>query len=1138
MSNASAFARLSDNGRDVVAGHAEIWINDTVRVGPGTSPQWADDGSIYFARQPDGAFMRRFPDGRVEPVRGHAFNGFSIGGAGRWAGWNMLGPGGGVQTVFDNGTIVPGWSGPALSRDPGVWAAIEHATGRLITHAGVPSRYASSGCREPRWCGRALVWNVHLDGRWQVAGMLEPGSTPELLNVEHEEFWPVPVLIGGAMWLMTHSHSRLMLRPWRESRGYVVANGMTNWPDAKQVDQTTNVRVVWDALRNTLLEEEIDVSDLRVDLRIQPPAEPVEDTGGRVIDLFPYIIPLPGRVPRTSHLEGHGHEMDVRLEGNSLYELRFGESDHWVRMDILNENGVESIATREDRSRDGQSTGDYSVTDGVGIRRYMRVGELIDHPDNVLVRYNPDTCEIVDVHRLPYRSSFHKAYLSFDCGGSIGTQPVVVVKYDPGSFTDSYELAYYALGWGFFKWEEYDQRTDAVRHWTIFNELGGRSPVLTAGCWRPEHLSLRPEMFAISMTIVAFDANPTGNTARAVCAPDPSGTLNWAPWVEWIWRRVGEGTWRQQGERRNPRDDADHTFQFPGAGRYEIGLRWQGGQTGLQRLVTVQEPVPIPEPEPAYPVTSLRIHGHWLSADLTLPAPGGHQVVANRDEAGAWEEFQVVPTDGGAVAFRARSNGKFLCVDLNHGARLLANRGTAGPWETFIPERVDEGVALKAVANGNYLRVDPSNLNEPPAADRPGDQGAGAWETFESTIALVAGGGPVPEAPLDLVVGQLQIVSGGGFVESQRPALPILWHMGDVFSLVAHGKIGIAERIISNGRRAGFHGFRGWPTLGLDDRGGGFWAGRQVGPTYENIYGRGYDAWERVVTDVFHLAADHGLGIQISQGDVRPVAIPDRREYAERLGNLINRLDPRRVLLWEGANESRDTGEPSAAALAQFALWFWQVCPAPLIGLSAYTGTEDVAILNDFSRYPADVFMCHGYRGGRWWDKVRHVFSLVYEGRPAKRLGWQGEPAGPGHWVSAIDNKHELDDAWSQLMACMSLMTRQAFVWFSGPGVISDEPERIEDMPGWNSVAHVRALLPSDLMWYSRLFHGGDTWRNVRVFRAHEEVRADHAMHDDGRFACLIYGPGSLDLEQSRAAEITRDVRFGNRGRLVVGRAL
>lgn len=1136
MSNASAFPRLSDDGRDLVAGHAEIWINDAVRVGPGTSPQWADDGSIYYARQPDGALMRRFPDGRVEPVRGHAFNGFTVGGADRWAGWNMLGPGGAVQTVFSNGTIVPGWSGPALSRDPGVWAAIEHATGRLITHAGVPLRYAESGCREPRWCGRALVWNVHHDGRWQIAGMREPGTTPELLNVEREEFWPVPLLIGGELWLMTHSHNRLMLRPWRDTTGYVVARGTTNWPDAKQNGQTTNVRVVWDALRNTLLEEDVDVSAPRVDLRLQPPADPIPDTSGRLIDIFPYIIPQPGRFPRTSHLEGHGHEMDVRREGNSLYELRFGEPDHWVRLDIVNQNGVEGIALIEDRSRDGQSTGDYSITDGRWARRHMRVGEVIDHPDNVLVRYNPDTCEIVDVHRLPYRSSLYAAYLSYDCGGSIGVQPVIVMNTDGGGLEDTYELGYFALGWGFFKWEEYDQRTGAIRHWTIFNELGGRSPAITRGCWRPEHLALRPETWRnVSMTIAEFNANPTGNTSRAVCAPDRGDS--WAPWVEWIWRRVGESAWRQQGERRNPRDDNDHTFQFPGPGRYEIGLRWERGQTGLQRVVTVPEPEPIPEPEPSFPVTSLRIHGRWLSADLTRPIAGGHEVVANRDEAGAWEQFQVVPVEGG-IALRAQSNGKYLCADLDMGARLLANRDAAGTWETFIPERVDGGFALKAVANGNYLSADPSLPNIPPGATRRGEDGPLSWETFESTIALVAGGGPAPEAPLDLISEQLQIVGGGGFITAGRPALPILWHWGDVFSLVAHGHIGIAERIMANGRRAGFHGFRGWPTLGLDDRGGGFWAGRQVGPTYENVYGLGYDAWERVVADVFTLAADHGMGMQISQGDVRRVAIPDRREYAHRLGNLINRLDPRRVLLWEAANESRDTGEPDAGRLAEFARWFQEVCPAPLIGLSAYTGTEDVEILNNFSRDPADVFMCHGYRGGRWWDKVRHVFSLVYEGRPARRLGWQGEPAGPGHWVSAIDNKHELDAAWGQLMACMSLMTRQAFVWFSGPGVISDHPERIEDMPGFWDVAHVRGLLPADLMWYSRLFHGGETWRNIRVFRAEGEVRADHAMHDDGRFVCLIYGPGSLDLQQSRQAEIVRDVRFGDRGRLVVGRAL
>jgi hypothetical protein len=197
-----------------------------------------------------------------------------------------------------------------------------------------------------------------------------------------------------------------------------------------------------------------------------------------------------------------------------------------------------------------------------------------------------------------------------------------------------------------------------------------------------------------------------------------------------------------------------------------------------------------------------------------------------------------------------------------------------------------------------------------------------------------------------------------------------------------------------------------------------------------------------------------------------------------------------------------------------------------------------VAITNDFSRAPANIYCVHGYRGGRWWDKIRHIFSFAYESKPQKREGIQGESFGPGPDVSAIDNKHELDADVMCLGAIMSLMTRQAWNFFSDPGVRTDHgPERIEHMPGFWETPRAVALLPDDITAFQRIFHGGETWRNQRVFAAQGEVRADHALHDDERFVCLIYGPGSLDVPQTRNATITLDHRFGDKGRLVIGQA-
>ena len=60
-----------------------------------------------------------------------------------------------------------------------------------------------------------------------------------------------------------------------------------------------------------------------------------------------------------------------------------------------------------------------------------------------------------------------------------------------------------------------------------------------------------------------------------------------------------------------------------------------------------------------------------------------------------------------------------------------------------------------------------------------------------------------------------------------------------------------------------------------------------------------------------------------------------------------------------------------AGTCAQMAAEFHGACPEVTIRLlSAYTGHEDVAVTNDYSRDPATAFTVHGYRGGHWYDKV------------------------------------------------------------------------------------------------------------------------------------------------------------------------
>jgi hypothetical protein len=388
-------------------------------------------------------------------------------------------------------------------------------------------------------------------------------------------------------------------------------------------------------------------------------------------------------------------------------------------------------------------------------------------------------------------------------------------------------------------------------------------------------------------------------------------------------------------------------------------------------------------------------------------------------------------------------------------------------------------------------------------------------------------GQPLPPSDLDRIDGQLQIEAGGGFHVNGRPVLPTLCHYGDALSKWMRDRDHV-RRNLDLIASVGYHGIRYWTVLDGD-----WWNGRHVGERFQSNY------WEQHRDFLLELKS-RGLVAQISQGSLTRDAVPDRQGFANRLADVLSDVGTDACALFEGVNEARDTGESDAARLADFVRVFKARHPHVLCALSAYTGTEDVGILDSFSRDPADLFVVHPYRGGGNHDKTRHLMSLRYEGKPKRRLGWNGEGPGGGNRVSAIDNRDAMTSATMCGLAAMSFMMRMAYVWFSGVGVISDDggSQTFDQMPGFADVPKVRTLVPSDVMRYSGpIFHGGETWRNQRTFAARGEVRADHVVHSDGRQVIGIYGPGDLNVSQEKPFHAAVDHRFGSEFRLVVGRA-
>ncbi len=127
---------------------------------------------------------------------------------------------------------------------------------------------------------------------------------------------------------------------------------------------------------------------------------------------------------------------------------------------------------------------------------------------------------------------------------------------------------------------------------------------------------------------------------------------------------------------------------------------------------------------------------------VTAERNGGGAVNANRTEAGAWEHFQLVDTDGGCVeaddtVYIHTSDNFYLRAEGGGGSTLDATGAQAGPWERFTLRRHGGGGAVRSgdyvtlqAPSGHYI-VAETGGGGAVNADR---DTAGAWERFRITV--------------------------------------------------------------------------------------------------------------------------------------------------------------------------------------------------------------------------------------------------------------------------------------------------------------------------------------------------------------------------------------------------------------------
>ncbi len=111
---------------------------------------------------------------------------------------------------------------------------------------------------------------------------------------------------------------------------------------------------------------------------------------------------------------------------------------------------------------------------------------------------------------------------------------------------------------------------------------------------------------------------------------------------------------------------------------------------------------------------------------------GESNLIANRDSAGAWEQFRVIYNADGTVSFQSRANNKYLCAvfdDTDTENPVIPRSNAIGTWEKFYVEQQSDGTyALRTYVNDYYVQADINDANQ--GILHACATAVGTWEKF------------------------------------------------------------------------------------------------------------------------------------------------------------------------------------------------------------------------------------------------------------------------------------------------------------------------------------------------------------------------------------------------------------------------
>jgi hypothetical protein len=514
-----------------------------------------------------------------------------------------------------------------------------------------------------------------------------------------------------------------------------------------------------------------------------------------------------------------------------------------------------------------------------------------------------------------------------------------------------------------------------------------------------------------------------------------------------------------------------------------------------------------------------------VCVDRNRPAPrsphaipsGGVMVLANRTDAGPWEEIQVVYLPGDQVAFRGRVTDEttvLFCGDTTIEPRspVLANREdreveAIGGYEAFTPERVtaEDGSAAWAIKghNGKYWRVDP---NDPEGRIFLNGDGAGPYEMFSSTVPLIAstpnaGGGGSGSAAIGYVPpAGLVRMEGWALADDNGPRPMLSVTVMDAETQFDQDR----PRLAANVDYLLSHGVDFVRILSEVD-----WEGKEANPRrVEQSVECIRFMWERGMRSQVTIFGSHSHIPRAEKMNWTRVL-----SQALRDANLVPAL-----ALIEFINEGGGARVGPDECLEGLRIVQEYLPTVPRATTAPYdrnapttTGFgERSEEYKEFMRSPATIATPHLDRG------VNHAegeYRICRQPWNALMMGYpfgNNEPAGP--WASAQGANVMLDPNMQRVHCNGTWMQGGAFhCWHvdQGVGMRTDAP--LWEAPGLPGLSAVRAFIPRDITNFKpKNWHWGDNpFRSVRGVRDGNPlapVRIHGLVSGDGRVVGHVLG--------------------------------